>query len=297
MQTMSVRDKNEYTAYHHHDRKQMQDLRLCVGAVALIAALAMSIAAITISTQNQTAINTLNAEVAALDTVVDEIEDADINVTFTLKNNGTVISKRHAAKSGKRSLLETLTPTSLAVKIVSISLIEDLDVNDDPVGLVQAIYINPDCQNNLTSCGLNASNDRVISTALNIGNSNGSAAINAASKGTTERVQPGTYRYVTIKICDSTDVDVTNVAYLAVNMSSTYSFLSISCDFTVAIAGGAVVVPRGTGTIKISYDIYDLVNIYSSNQGDNGCTTSSPWYCLTMPTFTATASLTDVATN
>lgn len=158
-----------------------------------------------------------------------------------------------------------ITPTTFQMKFMQAYLSEDIDANQNNVGKVQRIWVNPDCADPNTCSDADVGFfDLIDPTAAN-------AKLNSQNAS----IDTGTYRYVKIDFCVGS-AKAPNVKYQAPGGAITEKTYG-GCGVTSAKIDPPVTLQKGdTITIRLDYDL-TKGPLYSM-PGSDTCTSTTP--CL-----------------
>ncbi len=227
---------------------------------------------------------------------------ATATLTFDNKTESVTISKSGLAPADvpMQSTLARATPTRFAMRLVMVYLSEEITpTKHDNVGMVSRIWENPNCSG-VADCDY-------------FDFAEGSSAVNAALNSQAMSVQPGTYRYARLEFCRGTP-DHPNVEWQVAGMTAPHGWTSGVCVIdSVRFDPPLVIAPGDNVSVSLGYTLdgttmradvpttwtpeshalYDPQGAMLGAFADcvrNADGTSAT--CLSLPTFTPTASIT-----
>ncbi len=162
--------------------------------------------------------------------------------------------------------------TSFKMKLVAAYLAEDVDpTTQDNIGKTEMIYLNPECENDISECGLPGSGLKHL--VQNYFDFSDPELANAALNAQSLSVAAGTYKYVRIEFCKYSVSE--NISYQIENGAEKTASLN-TCGITSAEAETPMVLAAGKSvTINLAYDLQDFLYPSSTDYGNGLCDDSA----------------------
>ena len=229
-------------------------------------------------------------------------------LTFQSCSGANVTFKFDNLTNANASSVDELTDTKTdytGIKLTEVYLAEDMDENQDNVGKTPMIYINPECNNDVESCDVEARDDvkHVVSDYFDFSQS--TEDINAELNAQNRTIEPGTYKYVRMEMCKYVTKDDTyNILFKGViddgsgnTKEVSQSFSEAECNVTAEFDNPVTITSSDTVVVKLQYTVSDLFH-YSTNETEvknSGClgnkvfntevNGTTYYYCWSFPMF------------
>jgi hypothetical protein len=128
------------------------------------------------------------------------------------------------------------------------------------------IYLNPQCNGDLGSCGITVgTNTNIITDFLDLAQE--TELVNLDLDAQSYKVPAGSYKYLRVDLCSTTTGSLNNVAFEAPGMDDRHAFRKDNISSVLLSPDTPLVVVAGTTTkCKISYSLSNLVQIFDTAQ-------------------------------
>ncbi len=194
------------------------------------------------------------------------------------------------------STMAVEAPSAFGMKLITVYLTQDIDpTTQSNTGGTAFIYLNPDCQDDISHCDISSGTaedgsamDKIVTTYFDFGA--GTDAVNTALNAQARSIEAGTYKYVRMEFCKYNAGNAENITWTP-SGGAAQTFKRNSCTVNSAEFSPALTIAAGESvTVNVSYDLTGLVETgLSSDSGDDCDASSGARNCFTMPTFIPSA--------
>jgi hypothetical protein len=146
-------------------------------------------------------------------------------------------------------------PSVLELKLVAVYLSEDVDpVTQDNVGQTAMIYLNPQCQGDISNCGPADTFAHQVTTFFDF--AQGSDAVNAALNAQANAIAPATYRYARMEFCKYGPGADPNLIWQATGLSAPATGQFNACGITSQPFATPLTLKAGDSVrVELAYDL------------------------------------------
>ena len=189
------------------------------------------------------------------------------------------------------------TPTEFKMKLIAAYLSSDIDPKTgNNIGEDAMVYINPECQNDLTHCDVSGGTavdgkpySKVVNTEFDFGGT--SDQVNAALNAQGLAIPTGQYKYVRLEFCKINEEKAHNVTWQGGMNNTETSFTSSACNVNSVVLDPPLSIAKGeAATIHLTYDYSSAISVGADARGDNCVGSGDTTTCFTVPTFVPSAS-------
>lgn len=185
------------------------------------------------------------------------------------------------------------TPTLYEMKFIAAYLAEDIDPGTgNNIGKTSMFYLNPQCNNDIGHCDIDAGNNGVNGEPIteivtNFFDFTDTAAANTAVNAQGLSIDAGTYKYVRLEFCKG-GAGSNNIRYQDATMAAAYAYRRGACTVNSAeMVPPMVLEAGGTVTVTLAYDTTEAVKD-GLGRTDAECDQVED-RCFEQPTFTPSA--------
>jgi len=217
-------------------------------------------------------------------------------ITRFSNDTGTLLHSLSLLNPIFSPMTATEAPASFEMKLITVYLTEDIGADQSNSGKTAFIYLNPDCEDDISHCDISGGDaedgspmDKIVTSYFDFGAD--SAAVNTAVNAQSRSIDAGSYKYVRMEFCKYNNENAPNIKWTP-DGGSELEIQRNTCTVNSTEISPALEVAEGDSvTVTLAYDLSATVTTgLSTNQGD-GCDggTSGSIKCFQLPTFVPTA--------